>query len=78
MHYKILKDGLLFVVYSTVKLSKYSKIHISALFLTMHWIFGKLKYFWTSLKSGSAKTRPVRPILPQLNTGITVCDVDIH
>ena len=45
---------LLFAVYLTFELLKYFKIHISAVFQTMHLIFGKLKYFWTSLEKWSS------------------------
>ena len=40
---KLQRMDLLFRVFLTFKLSKYSKVHIPALFLTMHLIFGYLK-----------------------------------
>ena len=43
MHYEVSNDGFTLGVYSTFILSKYSKIYIPSLFLTMHLIFGKLK-----------------------------------
>ena len=40
MHYELQRMGLLFGVYLTFKLSKYSKVYIPAVFLNMHLIFG--------------------------------------
>ena len=63
MHYKISKDG--FTLWSLLDLqtTKYSKVHIPALFLTMHLILGLIeKYFEPSCKSGPAKTGPAGPV----------------
>ena len=66
MHYKVSKDGLLFEVYSTFKLSKHSKVRIPVLFLTMHLTLACWKYFEHSWKSGPAKTDPAGLVPPPL------------
>ena len=64
---KFQRISLLFGVYSTFKLSKYSKVH-PALFLIMHLIFDWLaeKYFEAPLKSDLTKTEPAGPVSPLL------------
>ena len=67
IHFEVSNDG--FTLWSLLNLqtlnSKYSKVYIPALFLTMHLIFIFLaeKYFGSLWKSGLSKTRPAKLVL---------------
>ena len=55
-------------VFSTFKLSKYSKVDILALFLTINLVFGWLNHICAPLwKSSMAKTRSAGLVLPPLS-----------
>ena len=61
MHYIVSKDDFtLFGVHSILELSKYSKVHITGLFLTMPLFLVRWKIFWTFLKKWFGQNRTSR------------------